>query len=196
MTAIGVPRWVNEPDTFDVLRSTFKGALATGGTVDDLWLDFGVARAFLGNADDGLHLPELRTLDSAARIPFDWELAWPTTPRRLLARVPVHPTGASYVMIRHAGARAGARLRVELEWEQHAFFRWAFVKLDAAGKELGRVLIPTKERATEAQMTLVDLDGVDRVMLVGVNVGDPAYAFDPDDEVWEPHGWVLTVAEE
>ncbi|CAN5899929.1 hypothetical protein BH11MYX4_BH11MYX4_46510 [soil metagenome] len=56
--------------------------------------------------------------------------------------------------------------------------------------------IPTRERATEAQMTLVDVDGVDRIMLVGVNVGDPAYRFDPDDEVWEPHGWLVTLAEE
>jgi hypothetical protein len=87
-------------------------------------------------------------------------------------------------------------LRVEIEWEEHALFRWAFVKLDASGRELGRVVIPTTERATEAHMTLVDLDGVDRILLVGVNVGDPAYAFDPDDEVWEPHGWLVTVAEE
>ncbi|MBX3222520.1 MAG: hypothetical protein KF795_18525 [Labilithrix sp.] len=196
MTPLAAVRWTNEPDTFDVLRTTFKGALATNGTVHDLWLDFGIARAFLGSADDGFHLPELRTLGDAARVPLDWDIPWPTAPRRLAARRPVHPTGASYLIIRRDGARPGARLRVEIEWEEHALFRWAFVKLDASGRELGRVVIPTTERATQAQMTLVDLDGVDRVMLVGVNVGDPAYAFDPDDEVWEPHGWLVTVAEE
>lgn len=196
MTPLAATRWINEPDTFDVLRTTFKGALSTNGTVHDLWLDFGVARAFLGSADDGFHLPELRTLGDAARVPLDWDIPWPTAPRRLAAREPVHPTGASYLVIRRAGARPGARLRVEIAWEEHALFRWAFVKLDAGGRELGRVVIPTTERATEAQMTLVDLDGVDRVLLVGVNVGDPAYAFDPDDEVWEPHGWLVTVAEE
>ncbi|MBX3198987.1 MAG: hypothetical protein KF894_12720 [Labilithrix sp.] len=196
MTPVASPRWINEPDTFDVLRTTFKGALSTNGTVHDLWLDFGVARAFLGSADDGFHLPELRTLGDAARVPLDWDIPWPEAPRRLAAREPVHPTGASYLVIRRAGARPGARLRVEIAWEEHALFRWAFVKLDAGGRELGRVVIPTTERATEAQMTLVDLDGVDRVLLVGVNVGDPAYAFDPDDEVWEPHGWLVTVAEE
>ncbi len=196
MTPIGAERWINEPDTFDVLRMTFKGALSTNGTVNDLWLDFGIARAFLGSADDGFHLPELRTLGDAARVPLDWDIPWPSTPRRFSARAPVHPTGASYIVIRRAGARPGARLRAEIEWEEHAVFRWAFVKLDASGRELGRVVIPTTERATHAQMTLVDLDIVDRVMLVGVNVGDPAYAFDPDDEVWEPHGWLVTVAEE
>ncbi len=110
--------------------------------------------------------------------------------------MPVYPTGASHLVIRRAGARPGARLRAEIEWEEHALFRWAFVKLDASGRELGRVVIPTKERATEARMTLVDLDGVDRVMLVGVNVGDPGYTFDPDDEVFEPHGWLVTLAED
>lgn len=195
-TPLGAPRWINEPDTFDVLRTTFKGALSTGSTVNDLWLDFGVARAFLGSTDDGLHLPELRTLGDAARVPLDWDIPWPTTARRLTARAPVHPTGSSYLVIHHLGARAGARLRVEIEWEEHALFRWSFVKLDASGRELGRVLIPTTDRATRASMTLVDVDAVDRILLVGVNVGDPAYAFDPDDEVWEPHGWVLTLAEE
>jgi hypothetical protein len=195
MTPLEAARWSNEPDTFDVLRLTFKGALSTRSTVHDLWLDFAVARAF-GGADDGVHLPELQTLGEAARVPFDWDIAWPTKARRLAARSPTSPTGASYVMIRHAGARPGARLRAEIEWEEHALFRWAFVKIDANGRELGRVVIPTTERATQAQMTLVDLDNVDRVLLVGVNVGDPAYAFDPDDEVWEPHGWLVTIAEE
>lgn len=196
MTPLGVARWTNEPDTFDVLRVSFKNALTTGSTVDDLWLDFGVARAFLGSADDGLHLPELRTLGDAALVPVDWDIPWPTKPRRLAPRRPTYPTGASYLVIRRAGARPDARLRAEIEWEHHAFFRWAFVKIDARGRELGRIVIPTPERATQAQMTLVDLEGVDRVMLVGVNVGDPAYAFDPDDEVWEPHGWTVTIAEE
>lgn len=195
MTEVGVPRWINEPDTFDVLRSTFKGALSTNGTVADLWLDFAVARAFAGSADDGMHLPELRTLGDLARVPYDWDIPWPSSPRRLAPRAPVYPTGASYLVVRRAGAPASARLRVEIDWEEHALFRWAFVKLDASGRELGRVVIPTAERATQAQMTLVELDGVDRVMLVGVNVGDPTYAFDPDDEVWEPHAWMVTVSE-
>jgi hypothetical protein len=45
-------------------------------------------------------------------------------------------------------------------------------------------------------MSLVDVDRADRIVLVGVNTGDPAYGFDPDDEVWEPHSWLATVAEE
>ena len=196
MTAPGAARWSNEPDTFDVLRLTFKNALSTNSNVGDLWLDFGVARWFVGTNDDRLHIPELRTLGDAGKVPVAWDIPWPTAPRRLAPRVAVDPTGASYLLVHRAGASPGKRLRAEIQWEEHAFFRWAFVKLDAEGRELARVSIPSKERATEAQMTLADLDATDRVLLVGVNTGDPGYAFDPDDEVLEPHSWLVTVAEE
>lgn len=196
MTDVGAKRWHDEPDAFDVLRVSFKNALSTGSTIHDLVLDAAVARAFVGSGDDGLHLVERRTLGDAARITPDWDLAWPAKPKRVAPRAPVFPTGSSYLVIRREGAPAGARLRVEIAWEEHALFRWTLVKLDAKGRELGRVGIPARERATEAQMTLVDLDGVDRVLLVGTNVGDPSYRFDPDDEVWEPHGWLVTLAAE
>jgi hypothetical protein len=195
-TPLGSQYWRDEPDAYDVLRESFKGALWSGSTFADLALEIAIARAFLGAADDGAHQPETRTLGDAARVPLDWDIPWPTKPRRLAPRAPVAPTGASYILVRRAGARPGTRLRVEITWEEHALFRWAFVKLDASGKEIGRVLIPARERAVEAQMTLVDLDRVDRILLVGVNAGDPTYHFDPDDEVWEPHSWIAAIAEE
>lgn len=196
MTDLGASRWHDEPDAFDVMRISFKNALSTGSTIDDLLLDTAVARAFMGAADDGLHHVETRTLDDTARVTVDWDLPWPVKPKRIAARAPVFPSGSSYVVIKHEGAAPGARLRVEIAWEEHALFRWTLVKLDTHGRELGRVGIAARERATEAQMTLVDLEGVDRIMLVGTNVGDPAYRFDPDDEVWEPHGWLVTLASE
>ena len=196
MTDVGSKRWHDEPDAFDVLRVSFKNALSTGSTLDDLLLDSAVARAFMGASDDGLHQLPTRTLGDGARVPLDWDLPWPAAPKRVAPRAPVYPSGSSYLMIHRKGAPSGTRLRVEIAWEEHALFRWAFVKLDARGRELGRVAIPTRERATETQMTLVDLDSVDRVLLVGVNTGDPAYRFDPDDEVWEPHSWLVTLASE
>ena len=183
--------WRDEPDTFDVLRVTFKNALHSGSTIDDLLLDTAIARAFMGANDDGSHAPETATLGDLGKVPLDWDIPWPEKPRRLTQKNAVSPTGASYVMIK---ASPGKRLRAEIAWEEHALFRWAFVKIDAAGRELGRVVIPNRERATETAMTLVEIGNADRIMLVGVNVGDPAYRFDPDDEVWEPHGWLLTIA--
>lgn len=72
--------------------------------------------------------------------------------------------------------------------------RWVVVKLDARGSEMSEMVIPSLDRGTDAQLTVMELDGVDSVLLVGVNLGDPKWAFDPDDGVWEPHGWMVTVA--
>ncbi len=195
-TKPGAERWANEPDAFDVLRVSFKGTMSTGSTVSDALLDVAIARAFMGGADDGVHQPETRVLGDAGGVAFDWDIVWPAKPKRLAPRAPVAPTGSSYVLVRTANARAGARLRLEADWEEHALFRWAVIKIDREGHETARLVVPTRERALEAQMTVVDLAGVDRVLVVAVNAGDPAYPFDPDDEVWEPHGWLLTLAEE
>jgi hypothetical protein len=195
-TPLGEPRWRGTPNAFDVLRASFKNALATGSTVDDLWVDFEVGRAFVGDADDGAHLPESRALGAAGRVHAQWEINWPDHPRSLASGAGVAPTGAAYVVISRAGAAPGSRLRVEAAWEEHARMRWTAVKIDAAGKELGRISIPGPDRGTAAQMTVVDLDAAARVLLVGTNVGDPFYPFDPNAGVWEPHGWTLTVAGE
>jgi hypothetical protein len=70
------------------------------------------------------------------------------------------------------------------------------VRVDGAGHEMSRVGVPEMDRGTEAQLSLVDLDGVALVLVVGSNAGDPLYPFDPDDYIWEPHGWVVSLAAE
>lgn len=197
MTELSAFRWHNEPDSFDVLRETFKNSLSNGSTLDDLLLEFGVARAFFGAADDGAHYPESRTLGEAARLRRDWEIEWPQKPRRLSSPAAgLAPLGMTCIAMKRDGAARGARLRVEAAWEQHAKMKWAVVKLDARGKEIGHLVVPSHDRAVEAQMTVVDLDDVASLLLIGVATGDGLYPFDPDDEAWEPHGWLLTVASE
>ncbi len=178
-TPLGAFRWKNDPDTFAVLRTSMRDAVSTGSTLDDVFRELAVARAL-----DGARL--------------DWDVPWPDKPRRLASPpAGVAPAGASVVAIRRAGAgEPSGNLRVELDWETHAKMRWAIVKLDAAGRELGHLPIPTTDRATSAQMSLVGLEAVATVLVVGANAGDAAYPFDPDDEAWEPHGWLLTIARE
>jgi hypothetical protein len=50
--------------------------------------------------------------------------------------------------------------------------------------------------AHEAQMTIADLAGTDRLVVAVVALGDPSFHFDPDDVVHEPHGYALTIAPE
>jgi hypothetical protein len=195
-TPVASARWTGRPDGFDVLRASFKNALTTGSTLDNLLLDFAVAREFLGRASDADHMPETRSLGDAARVHADWEIGWPTEPRRLASGRGIEPTGAAYVVIDSSLAPNGARLRIEAEWEEHAKLLWAAVKVDNAGHEKASIAIPSAERATEAHITVVDLEDVAKIILVGMSAGDPYDPFDPNDAVLEPHGWVVSVAAE
>jgi hypothetical protein len=195
-TPLAAERWRDEPDGFDVLAASFKDALTSGSTIEDLYAEFGTTRALFGPRENGLELPEARVLGASIVPPLAWEIDWPSSPRRLSSPVPIAPTGSSYVLVHHEGAAPGARLRVEATWEQHAAIRWFIVKLDARGREMGRVSIGAPPRATEAQMTMVNLDGVSSLLIAATNVGDPFAPFDPDDETFEPHGWLLTLASE
>lgn len=164
-----------EPDAFDVLRTSLK-------TLDDVFLAFAVDRA----------------LDPAwPSPPRAWDVPWPTSPRTLSSGRPLEPGGAAYLVVRRAGAARGARLRVEVTWEQHAAMRWSAIKLDAAGRPKARLdLHVPHEKSTDVQATIAELDDVDAVLLVATNAGDPTSPFDPDDVVWEPHAFLVTIASE
>jgi hypothetical protein len=192
-TPPGAARWNAEPDAFDVFRETFRGSesLLPTGSPDDFPLAVALARATLDT-----DAPEAAALGPLARARRDWMIDWPDRPRGLSFPAGVAPTGASVVEVRCAGAPSGARLRLEATWEEHARMRWAFVRLNTGGKPMSTVLVPSAPKATDAQMTLVDLDGVASVLVVGANVGSWDESFDPEDEVWEPHGWKIILAAE
>jgi hypothetical protein len=176
-TPPGAARWSAEPDAFDVLRVSLKDALWPGSTLDDVLVRFAVDRAL--------------TLTPAP--PLAWRIPWPATARRLASPVPPAPTGASYVLVSREGAPAGAKLRLEAQWEDYGRMRWAVVKLDSAGKALAQMVVPSLDRATKASMTLEGLEAARSVLVVGVNVGSTEHPFHPGQTEWEPHGWLLTL---
>jgi hypothetical protein len=192
-TPPGAIRFVNEPDAFDVLGKSFRDKLFDGSTLDDLLVDFSLSRARFGVAAEG---GAAAALSGVPRARVDWDVPYPSAPRRLAPAYPVEPTGVSYVVVRTAGLREGARLRIEASWEEHARMRVAFVRLDAASNELGRARVAAPPMAHEAQMTIADLAGTDRLVVAVVALGDPSFHFDPDDVVHEPHGYALTIAPE
>jgi hypothetical protein len=146
----------------------------------DFLLDFAIARAF----------------DRPEPARDDWTIAWPDHPRTLAPALPIAPTGSSYVRVDHVGAPRGSRLRIEATWEEHATFRWGVVKFDHSGMEIGRLAIPAQDKVASANITLDDLDAVDSILIVAVNVGDPAVPFDPDASAWEPHKYLLSLAQQ
>jgi hypothetical protein len=175
-TPAGAWRWSGAPTGFDVLRVSLKNALGTDSTLDDVLARFAVHRA--------LALPPAHV---------GWHVPWPSTGRRFASPLPVAPTGASYVVVDVAGAPAGAKLRVEATWEDFGRMRWEIVKLDAQGAALADVPVTSLPLATSASMTIESLDGVDRLLIAGANVGSTEHSFDPDQGWWEPHGWLLTL---
>lgn len=186
-------RFINEPDAFDVLAKSFRDKLFDGSTLDDLLVDFALSRARFGSKTEGGAVGALGDVNAPRA---DWDVAWPKEARRLAPAYPIEPTGASYIVVRTEGAPEGARLRLEASWEEHAKMRVAFLRLDKAGNELSRTRVQAPPLAHEAQMTVADLRGVDRVIVVTTNLGDPSFHFDPDDVVHEPHGYTLTVVAE
>ncbi|MFO0664366.1 MAG: hypothetical protein U0174_10470 [Polyangiaceae bacterium] len=187
-TPAGSDRWVNEPDLFDVLGDNLRSLQFKTSTLADVVCDFGIDRYFFGR--DRAAFPE------AARLPPvkpDWEVPWPAAPRRLLGPRPLHPFGTTYVLIDLSG-RNGHGLRMEAEWERFARIRWHFVKLDAAGHDIGRVPVPAPDKATEAQMTLSEPGSAAYLLLVGTNLGDPLEPFDPDWSSMEPHNYTVTLS--
>jgi hypothetical protein len=175
-TPFDASRWAGTPTDFDVLRTSLRDGLWPGSTIDDVVVRFALARA---------------TMAPPARIA--WRVPWPVSARRLASPRPVAPTGASYVVVDHAGAPPGSKLRVEAAWEDYGRLRWVVAKLDATGHAMGEVSIPSLDRATHTSMTIESLDGVDRLLIVCVNVGSTEHVFDPDQAEWEPHGWLLTL---
>jgi hypothetical protein len=161
---------------FDVLATSLRGAFTSAATLDEVFVGFAVARV-------AMWPPVLPA----------WNVSWPARPRRLVSPIPVSPTGASYVVIHREGAAPGTRLRLEAEWEDYARMRWVVLKLDSGGGTLGQIRVSSPDRATKAALTLDAMDGIDRVVVVGVNVGSTEHAFSPAQGEWEPHGWMLTI---
>src|SRR5579872_1925603 len=178
-TPWGSERWAAAPNGFDVLRASLRGRLGQGSTFDDVLVRFAVARASLEPAPHAA-----------------WRIPWPSGARRLAAPEPPAPTGASYVVVDHAGAPPGSRLRVEAQWEDYGRMRWVLVKRDATGKALAELPVRSLDRGTNASMTLEGLDGVADVLIVGVDMGSTERTFDPTQAGWEPHGWLLTIGAE
>lgn len=182
----------NEPDVFDALRTTMRDR---GSTLENLLLDFAVARAFVGSRSDEAHLADVARFGDAGRVRFEWSVPYTTLPRRLAPLAPIDPTGMTYVWVDLGGAPAGSELTFAADWELHSLFRWSLVKVDKNGTEAGRLDVAGVFGDSHAERTMIGLDGLAGVMVVGVNIGsvDRSHPFDPDEQPLMPHGYTVTL---
>lgn len=186
-------QWKNEPDVFDALRATMK---SRGSTVDQLLLDFAVARAFVGSRSDAAHLVDVARFGDAGRVRFEWSIPYDTLPRRVAPGTPLEATGMTYLWLDTTTAPEGAELTFVADWELPSVFRWALVKIDKTGAEAGRFDVGGIFGGSHAERTVVGVNGLAGVLVVGVNAGsmDRAHPFDPDEQPLMPHAYTVMFA--
>ncbi|HWP09480.1 MAG TPA: hypothetical protein VNN72_27250 [Polyangiaceae bacterium] len=182
----------NEPDWFDVIRHTLGESEAK---MANLLGDFAVARAFLGEREDGRHLPSLAWTSGFGTAHFDWTIPFKSLPRRVRL-TPLEPTGAALVWLDLAGAPQGFTLGMRAEWEPPGEFQWLLVTVGKNG-ELTRLEVPFQERETLAEARLVNVHDARGVLAVGTHLErvDADHPFDPDVAPFEPHGASLYLVE-
>lgn len=185
--------YVNEPDVFDVLRHSFDEETARFAA---LMIDFSVARAFIGDRDDGVHLPALGWSGAFGRVRFDWLLKFSSLPRRVLVSPAVDSTGSVLIWLDLDKVALGEALGFRAEWEPPVSFQWQLVTIGGDGEELGRIDIPFQERGRDAEGRVRNLVGVKAVLIIGTNLEgiDLAHPFDPDVAPFEPHGATIYLA--
>ncbi len=181
----------NEPDVFDALRQV---TLDRQMNLGELLVDYAVARAFMGNRSDGAHMVDVDWLDRVGRVRFEWAVRYPELPRRVAPAFPLEPTGAGYVWLELTGAPSGAELTIVTDWEDTHAFQWAAVRLDEAGREVGRHLFGGKYGEVQAQLSLRDLSGTQSILVVGTHLGndDRSREYDPDRGAARPSGYTVT----
>jgi hypothetical protein len=100
------------------------------------------------------------------------DVAWRALPEHIApASPPIEPLGSAYVLVRTQGAKPGERLRV---WSRGELgVRWALTaaQLDAEGRVLSRVVIPTRNNPNG--FLVVELEPrCEAVLVAATNVSD------------------------
>jgi hypothetical protein len=188
-------RFVNEPDTLDVLRATFG---PTPSDVARFFADFTLARAFVGARDAAVEWPLLRFSGDFGRVRFEWSVPLSSLPRRLSPARPIEPTGSTYLWLSLDASAAGQSLAFQADWEPPVAFRWVLAVVGADGRIVRRIDVPYLERDTHVERIVTDLGGGAGLLIAGTNLGGlgPTFPFDPDFEPYEPHGYAVYLAKQ
>ncbi len=185
--------WNNEPDTLDVLRHSFDRLSRFASFAGD----FAVARAFVGVRDVHQQLPSLRHTGDFGRVRFDWVIPFSSLPRRVAISRALEPLGASYLWLELDRVPKKAELAVQAECEAPAPFTWQIVRVARDGHELSRVRLPFQPGMQKVEQRLVEFEGADGLLIVGVNLGGlgVSHPFDPDVAPYEPHRCTVYLAQ-
>ncbi|MFO0554726.1 MAG: hypothetical protein U0271_40485 [Polyangiaceae bacterium] len=182
---------LDEPDVFDALRVTQHG---NGLSLADTLLGFAVDRAFIGSRSDETHLVDVAKYGELGRVRIEWAIDATTLPRRLRPLRPIAPLGMTYFWLDFSKPGAPNEFTFAAEWEQPVVFRWAIVRVDAQGSELGRQELAPVLGNTTLQVDVRDVHGAAGVLVVGVNEGEERRdePFDPGRPREPAHSYAVT----
>ncbi|MEZ4230313.1 MAG: hypothetical protein R3B89_14165 [Polyangiaceae bacterium] len=181
----------NEPDVFDVIRHTFDEDPVE---VANVLAEFALARARLGDRDDGSGLPPMAWVGSFGRVRFDWALRYSELPKFVAPWRAIDPTGTVFVFLELDKLPDAPELGLRANWEAPVSFKWNVAILDSTGQLRKQVAIKYEPRATQTERTLVlDAKPGEALLITGVNQGgvNLSHPFDPDVTPFEPHDYAL-----
>lgn len=170
---LGPAHFHDDPSAFEVIAASLSDA---GSSLEALWTDVAVVRA-------------------TSPIPPAWEWSVPasTLPRRFAIRRAIEPTGSTFVRIDVDKTPPSDSIEMDLAWDGGSRFAWRVLKLDAAGKILGEVPVPSLETTRKITIDVRHLAGVKTIVLAGVNVGDPIRPWRATEPPSQPHGYELGI---
>lgn len=175
----GSPRFNAEPDLGDVLRATHghdRSEIAR--FYDDFarWSFFDAAR-------------------TSYVLSVDWEIDGPSLPRSVAFSSPIEPTGSVYALITVPESMRGAVIGFRTSCEAPVSYVWSVSRLNAKNEEISSFPLTFQERNPEASGRVLPVPGMEKLLVVGTNLGGVAltHPFDPDHGPHETHGCRLTV---
>ena len=116
----------------------------SGERLHDLMTELAVARWWLGDRDAHRVFPTLRGLGSGATVPVFEAVARADLPHYSKTGPEVEVFGSQYALVDVRGAPAESRLRVWLRGEYGVEWALTGSRLDASGRELGRLSAPPR----------------------------------------------------
>lgn len=165
----------------DVLEALLRGLENAQEDPDTLFVAFSVDRYFAGRKGLSHNAPPgpLRQLPEGLSVPVLARLGAPDLPKHVYAQHDLRPYGSAYAEVDTSGIGPGGSLRVWLRGDPYLRFALTAVRLDAKGKELGRVSAPPRSESS-AYLPVLHTEGMASAIIVVTALPKPGH--DVDDQ--------------
>jgi hypothetical protein len=189
---VAADRLRGSPDLWEVLQQLL---LAAHMQLDDELIELGVARYFSGPAARREHAlyRSFAALPSDAGVPLASDLSSSQLPRHIRAAPPLSELGSAYVRVRLSAASRPQQLKLWLRGELGPRWSLTAVRLDAAGREAGRVSAPVRSVPNSYLPVALGEDTTEVLVVVTLL---PTAVPDADVRAEARHGYELIVAAE